>query len=249
MGCMHSDSSEPGDVANRPRSHQRMEQPSRALRNGARQGEAQREISSVIEAQLKEIEERIVSKIIEGSFVGMGIKRTPAYETNLVETEFNEAREKFWKSRTQGNAATWGLLKLACETDEETAAAMVKEHGAVPVNGTLRACYGPSGELYCVPIYAINPPEKYGSSNAISIPENAVEEIIKLKLVHMEKVFPVEVKTTMKGSELKEMLREKLGRPEGTLRLFSVGQEILDNSPLSNYSLSNDFSVISKIIK
>jgi len=44
------------------------------------------------------MEERIVSKVIEGSFVGAGIKKTPAYETNLVETEFNEIRENFWST-------------------------------------------------------------------------------------------------------------------------------------------------------
>jgi len=53
---------------------------------------------AAIEAQLKELEEPIVSKIIEGKFTGSGIKRTPAYETNLVETEFNEARERFWST-------------------------------------------------------------------------------------------------------------------------------------------------------
>lgn len=42
------------------------------------------------------MEEGIVSKIIDGSFVGAGIKKTQAYETNLVETEFNEVRERFW---------------------------------------------------------------------------------------------------------------------------------------------------------
>jgi hypothetical protein len=53
----------------------------------------------------------------------------------------------------------------------------------------------------------------------------------------------------MKGSELKEILREKLERPKGDIRLFCVGKEILDNKPLSTYSLSNDFVIISKIMK
>jgi len=59
----------------------------------------------------------------------------------------------------------------------------------------------------------------------------------------------VEVKNTIKGSELKEMLRNKLEGPKGHIRLFCVGQEIVDNKPLSCYSLSNDFVVISKIVK
>lgn len=65
----------------------------------------------------------------------------------------------------------------------ETAAAMVKEHGAVPIDGTLRACYGPSGELYCLPIYVINPPEKYGTANVLSVPENIAGEKIKVRRI------------------------------------------------------------------
>lgn len=65
----------------------------------------------------------------------------------------------------------------------------------------------------------------------------------------MEKVFPVEVRNTTKGSELKAILSEKLDKPGGTLRLFCIGQEILDNAQLSIYGLSNDFVVISKIMK
>jgi len=65
----------------------------------------------------------------------------------------------------------------------------------------------------------------------------------------MDKMFEVEVENTMKGSELKEVLRKNLGNPRGTIRLFSIGKEILDNHTLSQYSLSDDFAVISKIIK
>ena len=50
------------------------------------------------EMQLKEMEEKVVSKVIEGKIVGTGIKKTPAYETNLIKTEFNEARELFWSN-------------------------------------------------------------------------------------------------------------------------------------------------------
>eukprot|EP00826_Nyctotherus_ovalis_P036185 TRINITY_DN3192_c0_g1_i2.p1 TRINITY_DN3192_c0_g1~~TRINITY_DN3192_c0_g1_i2.p1 ORF type:complete len:250 (-),score=41.19 TRINITY_DN3192_c0_g1_i2:68-817(-) len=248
MGCFNSSSGEGGANGNRSRSQQRMNPSNHAGRNGNRQFGRQREISNAIERELKEMEERVVSKIISEKSVGSGIKRTSAYETNLVETEFNEVREQFWKTRTQGNPATWGLLKIACETDEETAAAMVKEHGAVLIDGTLRACYGPSGELYCLPIYVINPPEKYGTANVLNVPENVAEEKIKLKLVHMDKTFPIEVSNTTKGSELKGILREKLNNPEGSVRLFSVGQEILDANPLTGYGLSNDFVVISKVM-
>lgn len=62
----------------------------------------------------------------------------------------------------------------------ETAAAMVNEHGAVPIDGTIRACYGPNGELYCLPMYVINPPDKYGSSDAMNIVEKVAEKNIEV---------------------------------------------------------------------
>ena len=70
---------------------------------------------------------------------------------------------------------------MACDTDAgnipitiiETATTMIAEYGAKPVNGTIRECYGPTGELYCLPIYVINPPNKYGSEKE----ENSNEKI------------------------------------------------------------------------
>jgi len=36
------------------------------------------------------------------------------------------------------------------------------EHGITFHNGGIRICYGPTGELYCLPVYVINPPNKFG---------------------------------------------------------------------------------------
>lgn len=44
-----------------------------------------------------------------------------------------------------------------------TAEVMVAEFGITLHNGGIRTCYGPSGELYCLPMFVINPPEKYGT--------------------------------------------------------------------------------------
>lgn len=52
----------------------------------------------------------------------------------------------------------------------------------------------------------------------------------------------------MKGSELKQMFREKAGNPKGRVRIFCVGQEILDNVPLAKYELAENFVMISKIM-
>ncbi len=89
------------------------------------------------EAQLKEVEAKVVSKlvlrtifacrIVEGQFSGEGIKRTTAYETKLTETQYISARELFWSNETkidrgietriQGDQVTWGTLKLICESE------------------------------------------------------------------------------------------------------------------------------------
>ncbi len=34
-------------------------------------------------------------------------------------------------------------------------------------NGNIRLSYGPTGELYSLPIYVINPPTKYGNTKEI----------------------------------------------------------------------------------
>jgi len=57
---------------------------------------------------------------------------------------------------------------------------MIKEHGAIPINGNIRACYGINKELYCLPMYVINPPEKYGSSDAINV-HKGVEETVNVR--------------------------------------------------------------------
>lgn len=58
---------------------------------------------------------------------------------------------------------------------------MIKEHGVVPIGDTIRTCRGPKGELYCLPMYMINPPEKYGSSNALNAPKS-IEEKVRVEL-------------------------------------------------------------------
>jgi hypothetical protein len=38
-------------------------------------------------------------RILEGVFVGEGIKKTHAYETSLKEAEFQEKKELFWSKQ------------------------------------------------------------------------------------------------------------------------------------------------------
>jgi hypothetical protein len=71
-------------------------------------------------------------------------------------------------------------MKVIHTNKIETAAAMVKEHGAIPINGSIRACYGLNKELYCLPMYVINAPEKYGILDAMNIHKSA-EETMNVK--------------------------------------------------------------------
>ena len=61
----------------------------------------------------------------------------------------------------------------------DTAQLVAEDHGLKPINGTtIRICYGPSGEIFCVPIYAINLPVKYNAvddNKAQAEPEVPVE--------------------------------------------------------------------------
>ena len=68
----------------------------RLNQTGDEQRSKEQNIKDALDPQIKELEERVISKFIEGMFVGNKIKRTPAYETNLVETEYNEICDEFW---------------------------------------------------------------------------------------------------------------------------------------------------------
>lgn len=57
---------------------------------------------------------------------------------------------------------------------------MASEYGITLIHGTIRECYGPSGELYCLPIYVINLPTKFGTENDYTIPDNAVVKDLKV---------------------------------------------------------------------
>ena len=63
-----------------------------------RQSEGENSLYQNAEIELKEMEERVISRIISGKSSGSGVKKTKAYETSLIETEFNEVKEKFWSN-------------------------------------------------------------------------------------------------------------------------------------------------------
>ena len=67
----------------------------------------------------------------------------------------------------------------------EIAPLILHEHGSVLHESNIRMTFGPTGELYCLPIYVINPPLKYAvpnSDNNDNIPVVALSVIIIIRI-------------------------------------------------------------------
>ena len=78
--------------------------------------------------------------------------------------------------------------------------ALATEHGITLHNGSIRICYGPKGELYCVPMYLINPPIKYGNAKEeAEEPVNVEAENLMVTLFLLHYLLLVESKAIRKG--------------------------------------------------
>eukprot|EP00826_Nyctotherus_ovalis_P042469 TRINITY_DN4372_c0_g1_i11.p1 TRINITY_DN4372_c0_g1~~TRINITY_DN4372_c0_g1_i11.p1 ORF type:complete len:126 (+),score=29.04 TRINITY_DN4372_c0_g1_i11:650-1027(+) len=120
---------------------------------------------------------------------------------------------------------------------------MITEHGITLHNGGIRTCYGPSGELYCLPMFVINPPEKFGSEK-IAEDEKETGETITLKVIQSEKTIELQVQSNIKGKDFKKIVNEKMGNEQQKIRLFCVGQELDDKVALAKYKLADKYAVI-----
>ncbi len=69
--------------------------------------------------------------MIEGKYTGLGVKKTPAYETPLSKHDVQKWRKEFWETRTSGSKHIWTLIKNACEEDHETAELLIKAAGGL----------------------------------------------------------------------------------------------------------------------
>jgi hypothetical protein len=58
-----------------------------------------KQLKLVIWIPLVRIEFNSLEKVVEGKFVGEGVKRTPAFETTLPKNKFEEWRSSFWRKR------------------------------------------------------------------------------------------------------------------------------------------------------
>ena len=100
--------------------------------------------------------------MIEGKYTGLGVKKTPAYETPLSKHDVQKWRKEFWETRTNGNKHIWTLIKNACEEDHETAELLIKETGGLKMpQNSLTLIIDAEGIYYRVPICLINDPVNY----------------------------------------------------------------------------------------
>jgi hypothetical protein len=106
MGCSDSDTDPPaGEQRPVPRAHQQAHAPSAP--------NAGRDVALIrfTEEACEKDQKTVVSKykiswfprIIPDEFIGEGIKRTPAYETNLTKEQIIEKRKSFWSKYSPKN--------------------------------------------------------------------------------------------------------------------------------------------------
>ena len=102
-----------------------------------------------------------IEKIIEGKFIGQGVKWTPAYECKVSPEELLKYREEFWNTRTQGNQEIWSILRNAIDAEPADAEAMIKATGLTPHAGIMTLIFDDQRFPYRIPIAIINEPEGY----------------------------------------------------------------------------------------
>ncbi len=116
MGC--GVSSEEGGGAHNPHSAGARESNRRAVHEP---------VVRFTEARCEEEQKTVVTKIVPGSFVGEGIRRIPAYETELNRDQLHDKRKAFWsirgfrhdrvETKKVGRPERWELLKLICKSE------------------------------------------------------------------------------------------------------------------------------------
>ena len=122
-----------------------------------------------------------IEKIIEGQFVGEGVKCTPAYECKVSPEELIKYREEFWNTRTQGSQEIWAILKNAIEADSADAEAMVKASGLTPHASIMTLVFDENRFPYRIPIACINEPTSYSPGEAALIDQIEKPDEVELE--------------------------------------------------------------------
>ena len=107
-----------------------------------------------------------IEKIIEGQFIGEGIKCTPAYECKVNQEDLIKYREEFWSTRTQGSQEIWAVIRNAIDADSADAEAMIKATGLTPHAGVMTLIFDENKFPYRIPIACINEPSSFKPSDA-----------------------------------------------------------------------------------
>jgi hypothetical protein len=129
-----------------------------------------------------------IETIIPESYVGEGIRRTPAYTVELTEEQFKRWREQFWDTRVEGKPEIWEAIRQCCEApDDATARALADANGLILENDLIKFCYDSTGASYKTPIACINEPLSYGEDkeeerlNARQEPDEPKELSLKIR--------------------------------------------------------------------
>ena len=185
-----------------------------------------------------------IEKIIEGQFVGEGIKWTPAYDCKVSQEELIKFREEFWSTRTQGSPEIWSVLRNAIDADPQDAEAIIKATGLNAHAGIMTLVFDEHKFPYRIPIACINEPNSYLPSDEQKIneaekPDEETFEGIKIRSIGQDDVeFDLSNYTLI--SELKVKYLDEINESDYDhdkwIFLFA-GRKINDSLPL--YSILN----------
>ena len=134
-----------------------------------------------------------IEVVIPGSFVGEGIKRTPAFTVTVTKDQYPRWVEQFWGTRAENSPEVWELLRAACGADHESAEAILLASNIILENGLLTNCYDERGRLYQVPYACINEPQGYAE-------DNALERLKSMEPPSMERKVSLTVRNLKRGT-------------------------------------------------
>ena len=121
-------------------------------------------------------------KELTGEYVGEGIKRTFAWETEISRKGLDAKRQEFWSSRTEGSRHAWNAIKAAVDADEGTAALLLESANIRLENDSLTLCWDRHGNKYEVPIFVINDPKTFTSGKLAPTKIKKLKENTEIKL-------------------------------------------------------------------
>jgi len=187
--------------------------------------------------------------IIRDKQAGSGIRLTAAYQSKISKEEIDRKRAEYWETRIEGNNEIWQAIRSACESDDETAMAILTAVGVKLVNKNLQQAYDSQGNRYDVPIFCINDPIRYNLPKKKQLKKedlSAETMHIKIRRAGFAHDVELEIPKNATSIELKERYLDKVNE-EGLLinklRMFYGGKELVDASLLAEYGVQGEHVV------